>query len=72
MGHVLSIEDVKGYAVGCDGTPLPEDVLKQISAWYENDFGLGEEAHPCNHMSSFAEGGSVRSQYVAPALGAVS
>ena len=59
---------MKDYAVGCDGTPLPDDVLKQIAEWYESDFGLGEEAHPCDHMSTFAEGGKVRSQYVPPVL----
>jgi len=66
--NILSFEDVKDYAIGCDGTPLPEDVLKQIQDWYEDDFGLGPEAHPCDHKSTFAEGGAVPSQYVAPAL----
>jgi len=64
--NILSVEDVKDYAIGCTGEHLPEDVLKQISEWYEDDFGLGPNAHPCDHKSTFAEGGSVKSQYVAP------
>ena len=58
----------KRLVVCCDGTELPEDVLAKVAELYADDFGLGDEAHPCDHKSSTAEGGAVRSQYVAPAL----
>lgn len=66
--NILSIEDVEDYAIGCTGEPLPQQMLDQIDAWYQSDFGLGREAHPCDHKSTFAEGGAVKSQYVAPEL----
>lgn len=61
--NILSVDDVKKYAKGCDGTPLPADVMAQLDQWYANDFGLGEAAHPCNHFSSFAPGGQERACY---------
>ena len=64
--NILSIEDVEDYAKGCTGEPLPQDTVEQIDAWYRDDFGLGDDAHPCDHKSTFAEGGAVRSQYVPP------
>ena len=70
--NILSVEDVKDYAIGCTGEPLPQSMLDQIAEWYADDFGLGEDAHPCDHKSSFAPNGQVRSQYIAPALGAAS
>ena len=70
--NILSIQDVEDYAIGCTGEPLPADVLKQIDDWYQSDFGLGKAAHPCDHKSTFAPGGAVRSQYIAPALTAAS
>lgn len=64
--NILTIEDVKDYAKGCDGTPLPADVLQQLDAWYRSEFGLGDPAHPCDHMSSFAAGGRERATYKKP------
>lgn len=64
--NILNIEDVEDYAKGCTGEPLPQEMVDQIAAWYADDFGLGDAAHPCDHKSSFAEGGAVRSQYVPP------
>lgn len=69
--NILNAADVKDYAIGCTGEPLPQEMMDQIAAWYTDDFGLGKDAHPCDHKSTFAEGGAVRSQYVAPALSAV-
>ncbi|MEM6315194.1 MAG: aldo/keto reductase [Planctomycetota bacterium] len=46
---------------------LPEitpDELNQIQDWYNDDFGLGADAHPCDIKSSVAEGGKERSGYV--------
>ena len=64
--NILSLEDVEDYAKGCTGEPLPPEMVDQIADWYAEDFGLGDAAHPCDHKSSFAEGGAVRSQYVPP------
>lgn len=69
--NILNIEDVEDYAIGCTGEPLPAEMVQQIDQWYQTDFGLGSEAHPCDHKSTFAEGGAVKSQYVAPALTAM-
>lgn len=66
--NMLSIEDVREYAEACDGSVLPDDVLKQLAEWYDDDYGLGSEAHPCDIKSSTAEGGSIRSDYLAPSL----
>ncbi|WP_428389416.1 aldo/keto reductase [Mucisphaera sp.] len=66
--NLLSIEDVKDYASACQGDTLPEDVLTRLAELYEADFGLGEDAHPCDIKSSTAESGSLRSDYLAPSL----
>ena len=66
--NILSTDDVDRYLECCDGAELPPDVVENIAGLYADDWGLGEAAHPCDHKSSTAEGGAVRSQYVAPAL----
>ncbi|QDU70718.1 aldo/keto reductase [Mucisphaera calidilacus] len=66
--NMLSLEDVTEYAAACAGDALPDAVLKQLSSWYDDDYGLGDEAHPCDIKSSTAEGGAVRSDYLAPSL----
>ena len=45
---------------------LTADELDQLQDWYNTDFGLGDEAHPCNLKSSVAEDGIERSGYKAP------
>lgn len=64
--NILNLADVEDYAKGCTGEPLPQAMVDQIAAWYADDFGLGDEAHPCDHKSTFAEDGKVRSRYVPP------
>ncbi|MEQ9453625.1 MAG: aldo/keto reductase [Phycisphaeraceae bacterium] len=66
--NLLSIEDVREYASACQGDKLPEEVLDQLAAMYETNFGLGEEAQPCDIKSSTAESGAVRSSYLAPSV----
>ncbi|WP_432797633.1 aldo/keto reductase [Poriferisphaera sp. WC338] len=66
--NILSEADVDEFAAAADGSGLPGEVLAQIQAWYDDDFGLGEEAHPCDHKSSTAEEGSVKSMYVPPVM----
>ena len=48
--------------------PLTLDELGQISLEYAADWGLGEEAHPCDLKSSVDARGRVRSVYVAPPM----
>lgn len=66
--NILSTEDVDQFAAACHGDGLPLAMLDQINAWYADDFGLGDDAHPCNMKSSTSESGEVRSSYVEPAL----
>jgi len=66
--NILSVEDVDRYVECCDGTELPADVLAKAAELYADDWGLGDAAHPCDFKSSVAEGGALRSGYVAPAL----
>jgi len=66
--NILSLEDVEQFAACCEGKPLSDDLLTTIDDLYARDFDLGDEAHPCNLKSSTAEGGEVRSGYIAPAL----
>lgn len=66
--NLVSEADLREYASACDGSTLPEDVLRKLDEMYAGDFGLGEKAHPCAIKSSTAPGGSVRSSYVAPAI----
>ncbi len=66
--NIVNAEDLRDYAAACDGRPLPDDVLNAVRELYADDFGLGGEAHPCDHKSSTAPGGSVRSTYVPPSL----
>ncbi len=64
--NIVSEEDLDEYASACDGTVLPTEVLDELAKLYEDDFGLGDAAHPCDIKSSTAEAGSVRSGYQQP------
>lgn len=66
--NILSTDDVDRYAACCDGAELPADVMAKVAELYADDWGLGEESHPCDFKSSTAEGGKVRSGYLQPAL----
>lgn len=61
--NILSRKDVDTYAAACDGSPIPEDVLQQIRGLYDEDFGLGSEAHPCDFKSSTSATGSIRAGF---------
>ncbi len=65
--NILSTDDVDRYVECCDGVALPGEVTDQIAALYADDWGLGDEAHPCDFKSSTAADGKVRSGYVQPA-----
>lgn len=64
--NILSEADITGFAAAADGAALPVDMLDELATLYADDFGLGEDAHPCEHKSSVAEGGSERSVYKQP------
>ncbi len=64
--NILGTADVDRYADALDGPPLPDDVLATVRELYENDWNLGDAAHPCDLKSSVADGGKVRSSYQPP------
>jgi aryl-alcohol dehydrogenase-like predicted oxidoreductase len=61
--NILSKQDVDTYIDACNGDPLPPEVTQKVAELYEDDWGLGEAAHPCDFKSSTAEGGSLRASY---------
>ena len=61
--NLLSEADIDDYAAVATDELLPADVPAQVDELYSNDFGLGDEAHPCDLKSSVAEGGRTRSHY---------
>lgn len=66
--NILNSVDLAEFAVACDGTGLPDDMLRELGDLYDRDFDLGEAAHPCELKSSTVEAGAVRSGYVEPAI----
>ena len=64
--NILSTQDVDDFAAAADAEPLPYEVLAQLAEWYADDFGLGNDAHPCDWKSSITEDGSIRSGYLKP------
>ena len=66
--NILSVNDIKDFATAADGSRIPNDVLVMLDQCYEDDFGLGEEAHPCNLKSSTDQTGNVRSTYIKPII----
>lgn len=66
--NILSKQDVDDFVAACDGPTLPEQHLQQLQAWYDDDFGLGDDAHPCDWKSSITDTGTIRSSYQKPVL----
>ncbi|QDU34774.1 General stress protein 69 [Poriferisphaera corsica] len=66
--NILTNADIDDYAKVADGQGLPQDVLEKVQAWYDTDFDLGQEAHPCDHKSSITETGAISSQYIKPEI----
>jgi aryl-alcohol dehydrogenase-like predicted oxidoreductase len=67
-GTLLNEEEIR-EAVEAVGKPdLSEKEMRQLSEDYARDWGLGDEAHPCDLKSSATPGGTIRSGYVAPAI----
>ncbi len=67
--NLLTEADVMEFSAACeDGNcTLPQATLDQIAGLYADDFGLGDEAHPCDWKSSVTESGTIRSGYQSPA-----
>jgi len=66
--NLLSKEDVDAYTKAVNAQPLPYDVLARVAELYADDFGLGEDAHPCDWKSSVTDGGKIRSAYQRPEI----
>jgi aryl-alcohol dehydrogenase-like predicted oxidoreductase len=69
--NLLRREDVVEFAAAA-GRTLPADVVAQLAALYDQDFGLGPDAHPCDGKSSTSATGLVRSGYQEPPVAAQS
>jgi aryl-alcohol dehydrogenase-like predicted oxidoreductase len=65
-GTFLNEDEIREAAESVDKPDLTMVELQQLAADYANDWGLGDEAHPCNLKSSTDPSGGVRSTYVAP------
>jgi len=66
--NLLSKADVDAYVKAVDAAPLPYDVLAKLAELYADDFGLGDNAHPCDWKSSVTEDGKIRSAYQRPEI----
>ncbi len=64
--NILTRDDVDDFVAAADGVPLDTELLDQLAAWYDDDFGLGAAAHPCDWKSSVTPEGKVRSGYQEP------
>lgn len=65
-GTLLNEEEIREAAESVDKPALTRAEMLQLAEDYARDWGLGDEAHPCDLKSSSAPGGSVRSSYVPP------
>jgi len=66
--NLLRLSDVQEFAKACDGNYLDQAALDQIEQLYATDFGLGDDAHPCDWKSSVTEEGTIRSGYQQPVV----
>ena len=65
-GTLLNEHEIREACEACDKPDLTANQMRQLAEWYADDFGLGDEAHPCDLKSSTAPGGSERSRYGPP------
>ncbi len=64
--NLLKPQDLVELSAACDGSVLSPTLMAELDRLYENDFGLGPVAHPCDLKSSTADSGVERSGYKAP------
>lgn len=62
-GTLLNEKEIQEAANACDKPNLSRTELQEIFDQYENDFGLGDAAHPCDIKSSVTPEGRERSGY---------
>jgi aryl-alcohol dehydrogenase-like predicted oxidoreductase len=67
-GTLLNEKEITEAATACDKSDLTQAELNELAALYAVDFGLGDEAHPCDIKSSIDPSGRERSGYKAPPL----
>jgi aryl-alcohol dehydrogenase-like predicted oxidoreductase len=67
-GTFLNEEEIREAAESVDKPALTKAEMSQLAEDYARDWGLGDEAHPCNLKSSVSSDGSVRSGYVPPSV----
>jgi aryl-alcohol dehydrogenase-like predicted oxidoreductase len=65
-GTFLNEEEIREACEAVDKPSLSMAEMRQLAEDYARDWGLGEEAHPCNLKSSVDPSGQVRSGYVPP------
>jgi aryl-alcohol dehydrogenase-like predicted oxidoreductase len=65
-GTLLNETEIREAAQSVDKPNLSQQELNQLATDYANDWGLGDEAHPCDLKSSTDPSGKVRSGYVPP------
>ncbi|MCC6423646.1 MAG: aldo/keto reductase [Phycisphaerales bacterium] len=65
-GTFLNEAEIKEAAESVNKPALSQQELNQLAMDYANDWGLGDEAHPCDLKSSIDPSGKVRSGYVPP------
>src|SRR4051812_3060448 len=63
-GTFLDEKEVREACEACDKPNLSRAELTQLAVDYARDFGLGDDAHPCDLKSSTDVSGRVRSSYV--------
>ena len=70
--EMMDEEEIKEAVEAASKPNLSRTEIKQLADDYARDWGLGDEAHPCDLKSSVSPTGSVRSSYVPDAEKAVS
>jgi len=65
---LLNEHEIREAAEAADKPDLNAAHMQELADLYANDFGLGEQAHPCDLASSVDPSGKVRSRYVPPPI----
>ncbi|HZZ43374.1 MAG TPA: aldo/keto reductase [Tepidisphaeraceae bacterium] len=65
-GTFLNEKEIQEAINATNKPNLSSKELQELAAQYADDWAMGPEAHPCDHKSSTAEGGTTKSRYIAP------
>lgn len=63
---LLNEQEIREAAESVSKPGLTQGELTELAELYAADFGMGEDAHPCDLKSSVDPSGQVRSRYVPP------